>query len=1029
MLLSEQNVAHAISYHFEHISLEQGLSQTVVNSMVRDSLGYLWIGTQEGLNCYDGHSFRVFRKEPHLREWISDNWINSIVFNGRHGLWLATRNGGLNFFDLKQFRFTTYRHQPDDSTTLSCNNINILLCDSQKRLWIGTWGGTLDMLDPRRRAFRHFRLIYAPDSALSITALTQDSTGNIWVGMDGGVFRVDEQRGIILPVLPELRDISASRQLNIFCLSTDENNRIWIGTSVGLFILKPETGRVFPVIIKISGYHKIDSRTITAVYPEKGGPVWLGTPQGEIFRIKQVESTDSNTFLAQGIRLVPRNELGEPIQINWIRTIFADRSGNIWFGTFGQGLIKALRVDMDYQILRKHVNDSTGLSHNFVRTVFEDSRRCLWIGTIGGGLNCYNPQTGRITHYGHSGERDDDLISNYVFQIVEDSTGNLYIATDHGIDYLERTTGRFRHLFRLPEIRQHFTTTIVRALFLDPHGFLWIGSQEGIRLMQVSSGRVARLSGQSALVARLNQMDIWQIFPDRKGNLWIIYQEEGAFYLKPQYDVGKFPQADSVFSLLEKFPQTFGSLSLLFFSVQETRNGTLLFGTNDGLIEYQPQTEQLSLYHRGRGLTNAIINGILEDDSGIVWLSTNSGIFRFQKDHPDPVGNIFHQLTLLEGYLDTEYNAGAYLKDHRGWLHFGSVEGLVSFKPSVSNSSQLVSPIRITGIQVMGKPIAPFTRIPYLKHIRIPYQQNVISFEFQSLDFINPAKNIYSYKLEGFDREWNTCTGRNYVNYTNLNPGDYLFRVRGSNSLGVWNMDGASLRITIVPPFWMTWWFKLMILSLVALLLYMAHKLRLKQVLELERLRIRIASNLHDDVGASLSRIAMYAELIRNGIDRENISRYLSRIATLSREVTTTMSEIVWSIDARNDRFQNLIDRMNDFASGTLADNQIHFKLEVEGIDLQRRIPVDIRQNLYLIFKEALINAVRHSQATEVQVTIRQSNGQFIMTIQDNGKGYNPVRRSGHGLRNMKLRAEAIQASLEFTNGNGFGIILKRSAI
>jgi signal transduction histidine kinase len=284
--------------------------------------------------------------------------------------------------------------------------------------------------------------------------------------------------------------------------------------------------------------------------------------------------------------------------------------------------------------------------------------------------------------------------------------------------------------------------------------------------------------------------------------------------------------------------------------------------------------------------------------------------------------------------------------------------------------------------------------------------------------------------MEGFDNDWIYAGKRRYVSYTNLDPGYYTFFVKGTNSDGVWVKNPQAIEIYISPPFWQTLWFRVLAILIIGIIIYVVFKYRITKLLEIERLRVRIASDLHDDIGSALTRISVHSEIIQNSENKKTVNSSSKKIGTMSREIITTMGDIVWSIDARNDLTKNLIDRMRDFSTGLLVEKDIQLKFSHRGLELDRKLPIHIRQNLFLIFKEAINNIYKHSNASKVTVDLTNTKIKFSMKICDNGKGYNPgLIKKGNGLKNMNLRAVRIGAQIEMSTTNGVAIILKMKNI
>jgi len=351
--------------------------------------------------------------------------------------------------------------------------------------------------------------------------------------------------------------------------------------------------------------------------------------------------------------------------------------------------------------------------------------------------------------------------------------------------------------------------------------------------------------------------------------------------------------------------------------------------------------------------------------------------------------------------------------------------GLNAFYPDGILGNSYLPPIVLTSFRIFDQPVS-FNLSALAEHtIELEYSQNFFSFEFAALDFTSPTSNEYAYMMEGFDKDWIYAGPRRYASYTNLDPGKYLLKVKGTNSDGIWNETGTFLNIFITPPFWQVWWFRVLVILAIIALLYLLHKYRLAKLLEIERLRVRIASDLHDDVGSTLTKIALHSELIQSSSDQSQAKHASKEIGTMSREIIGTMSDVVWSIDARNDTLKNLLDRMHDFVFSVLTMKEIQVEFKTDNLNLDKKIAIDFRQNIFLIFKEAINNIAKHSAATEVKVYLENRRNGFLLRIADNGRGYDPEKsKNGNGLKNIKLRSERLGGKLTINSNHGVEIIL-----
>ncbi|KUG24911.1 two-component system sensor histidine kinase/response regulator, hybrid [hydrocarbon metagenome] len=406
----------------------------------------------------------------------------------------------------------------------------------------------------------------------------------------------------------------------------------------------------------------------------------------------------------------------------------------------------------------------------------------------------------------------------------------------------------------------------------------------------------------------------------------------------------------------------------------------------------------------------------------------------------DPIEKTFTNYDYQDGLQSNEFNSNAFMKSKSGTLYFGGINGFNYFNPSSIELNTKVPNIVFTDLYLFNKKldvgemvndrIILEKPITVLETLVLNYSDNIFTIYFSSLDFSAPGKNLYCYKLEDFENEFSNSTSNRFVTYTNLNPGKYVLTVRGSNNNNLWNESGASLVLIIKPPFWLTWWFFMIAASLIVFILYSVYKYRINKILELERLRVKIASDLHDEVGSTLTKVSMRAQMLEMQINGEKESKNLKRISEQAREAVSTMQDIVWAIDSRNDGFNNLIDRMKDTAFSVLTEKNIKVDFSESGIDSDEKLNLEMRQNLYLILKEAVHNIIKHSDASEVNISLTNSDAFLTMMIADNGRSYKKKEHhTGQGLRNIEMRAKKINAECEFKHDNGFIVIVKTPPI
>jgi signal transduction histidine kinase len=616
-------------------------------------------------------------------------------------------------------------------------------------------------------------------------------------------------------------------------------------------------------------------------------------------------------------------------------------------------------------------NNPNSLSSNSISAIAEDPEGRIWISTAGDGLNSFDPASGKWTRFREDRRIEETRGMDHISGIVADDTGTVWIATsDQGIICYSPGTDTYR---------------AYRTDATDP------GSLSGDYLLR--------------------------IYKDGTGGIWAGTWGAG---------LNRFEGSEKDFTRYQNRTGDPSSLpDNIVHSLYEQKLDTarlLWVGTANGLASIDPD-------HPGQGFTQSEVNtklpsrsvyGTLFDQHGQAWISTNAGLSMF-----NPGDGVLKHYTHRDGLPGNEFNAGAFLELDGGIFAFGGTGGLLVFHPDSVAESTFQPGVALTSFSVLNEQVYTGIDLNAMDHITLSHRQNFFSFEFASMDFTDPEKNRFMYMLEGIDGDWITPVNRNFASYTKIDPGHYRFRVRGSNSDGRWSEKESVISLSITPPFWQRWWFRGTLLALVLMAALAIHLYRIRRVREIERLRTRIASDLHDDIGSALTRISVHSQQIMSQEELGRIRHSTGQINELSREMISTMSDIVWSIDARNDTLSDFLSRMQDLTHSLLSDQDIRVSFTHTGMDVRRPLKVQIRQNLYYIFKEAIHNIAKHSGASRVDIEMVNAHAEFRMRISDNGSGYDPetVKR-GNGIRNMRMRAARIGASLEMITDEGVTVIL-----
>jgi ligand-binding sensor domain-containing protein len=1010
---------------FRRLSIEDGLSQSTVEAIAQDQQGFMWFGTEDGLNRFDGYQFTKFKHDPDIPGSISGNNIWCLHVDRQGYLWIGTFSSGLNRYDPETGSFTRFAHDPSDSLSISSNRIRSIAEDAQGDLWVGTRDGGLNRLPAGSRAF--LRMRHDPNN----------------------------RNGLLSD--------------NVRFALPDSGSTVWIATNRGFSRFAVDSGEFTHFQAGPEGSNTIRSNNVRHLLRDRSGMLWVSTAGGLV----QYDPS-TNHFVNH------RNDPAEPASISGdsIRKSYEDRQGHLWISTSHGGLNLLDRQTNTFTSFRPDRNDQHSLSANSTRVSFQDDGGILWVGTIGGGLNMYDPRTDRYRHFRYDPDDMDSLSDPILWAVAEGPKADLWFGTSQGLDHYDRQTGKVeRHLSGQDEdvTAKNYT----RCLTWDNSGRLWIGRlYTGIDIYDPDSHEFTNLRHSPTAANTISSNNVRAVYQDMLGDMWFGTWGGGLDNFGPRTgtftNFGHLPDDpaslshNNVVSMLQDSDGTYwvatarGLNRLVFdgdptvpisvggrrseitryhhdpddprsisnnyvLSIHEARNGDLWFGTMLGLSRLRRSDRGHPVFDRyfmKDGLPSDVVYGILEDDHGKLWLSTNYGLSRF-----DPDTETFRNYDTRDGLLVNEYNTGAYARTSAGTFIFGGVGGASEFTPESIVDNSYAPPVVLTGFNVFDKPAQLGKSLSDLDEITLSYRDNFFSFEFAALDFSTPDRNRYSYMLEGLDKTWTQAGTRNYVGYTHVDAGAYTFMVRGTNSDGVWSDRTASMRIVITPPFWKTWWFVLLLVVAVGSGVALLIIIRVRQLLAIERLRSKIAADLHDDIGAGLTEIAMMGHVITQKLpsaSRHLVQGETQKIRTTARSLIACMSDIVWLVDPGRDSLYDLISRLGDSFSETLNALGIRFTAENLASLKSVRLKMEHRQHLLLIFKEAINNSLKYSGCTEIHLKVNLTGNRLIIRVNDNGSGFDAqAHPSGNGLKNMRNRAQRIGGAVTIGSTAGEGTIVE----
>jgi ligand-binding sensor domain-containing protein/signal transduction histidine kinase len=777
--------AHTL--RFETLSVGDGLSQSAVLAILQDQQGFMWFGTEDGLNRYDGYTFTVYKHDPDDPTTPSDDYISTIYEDRRGELWIGTRSG-LDRLDRVGSRFIRYSHDPRDPQSLSGKWVTAIFEDRDGGLWVGTDEG-LNALDPTTGAFTHYLHNSDDPASLSddlITAIYGDRDGALWIGTSGGLDRLLVTTGDFAHYRHDPGDSGSLGGNRVSAILEDSQGLLWVATEDGGLDQRDRSSETFV-------HHRYDPEDpgslvhnrVRVILEDSRGRLWVGTQNG-----LDLYNRDRNQFTHY------QHSASDPYSLssNAVWAIHEDQAGLMWFGTYGGGLSK-YNPTTDQFTLYRHNPDLPGeLSDNMVWSIYEDGNRVLWIGTFNGGLNRLDRESGAFAVYRHDSEDPSSLGSDDVRAILEDRQNGLWVGTSEGLDCLDRASGTFTHYRHDPDDLQSLSDDRVVVLHEDRLGNLWVGTRSGgLNRLDRLTGDFVRYQSDPENDFSLSDDRVWALYGDSFGRLWV-----GTLR-----GVNVWDPANDQFTRYLHDPEDPQSLSNDgAFSFHEDASGAIWIGTwGGGLNRFDRATKAFSHYTEKDGLANDVVYGIESDSEGFLWLSTNAGLSRFSSR-----SGTFQNFDVSDGLQDNEFNAGAHFRSDSGEMFFGGIGGFNAFHPDRVTGNVHIPPIAITAFskfnEVVRADLSPD------EHLRLSYRDSFVSFEFAALDYAAAERNQYAYMLEGQDKDWVRAGTRRHADYTNLRGGNYVFRVKGSNNDGVWNEEGIAVRVTVTPPYWERWWFR-----------------------------------------------------------------------------------------------------------------------------------------------------------------------------------------------------------------------------
>lgn len=1041
----------------ERFGGREGLPAETINVLFFDSTGLLWLGTREGLYFYDGYAFSGYQHDVGDPSSIVDNWVRAIFEDDAGRIWVGTNSGGLACLERATGRFTSYRHNPADASSISHDSVYAIKPDGTGRFWVGTQAG-LNRFDPATGESERVPLLPHghPHSGTEwVFALVAEEDGTLWATTVGdGVLRRDAASGTVtaLPIAPD--DPAALPSPDTFGLTPDHEGNLWIGTRTGAVVLDRRSGTLRRIVSPPGAEWPVGDSIIPAIVAAPSGAVYVGSFDG-LFRV------DNPPVAAAWIGVGP--DPAQPEVGKGVIALARDVSGAVWIGTAGAGLLRLPPELGIFRVLGRGSEGLSSLSHDDITAVLEDREERLWVGTFGTGVDLLAPGAERFVRLPL--ERGEESLAIGTLRLAEDPRGRLWIAHTAGLmryDPLDGSIARYGHD---PPDPSSLGRGYVFALLVDRDERLWVGTGGGGLFRLRPDER-----GFDSFPARAGDPDtpsddfVTVLLEDRAGRLWEGTRSGGLNLIDRDTGRARRIPVDAADP---------GALAHHYItSILEARNGTIWIGTGGAglahLLSFDPVTGPRFARVTARdGLVDDNVMSIVEDDDGSLWVATRRGITRY-----DPERGAFINFDVADGLRSSEGNLSAAAAGRHA-LYIGTANGLVQIPRGTPFPDPSPARLALTGLQTLGGPVAGADSTWPPSHVEIRHGE-FLTVSFAVVDYDPHRRHRYAYRIEGTDAPWHDLGARHELTFTDLAPGTHVVELRARGARGGWSDPPIALSVTVVPPFYRTTWFRVTSVLALAALAFTWHRVRtvrlerrnreltdlqaqreaalreahakeeelqeafdrlsqLTRRLEAakEEERKRIAAELHDEMGQLLTAAKINVQLLQRLPADDLVSRRLSDTVSLLDRMIQLVRAL--SFDLR----PPLMDELGLIASlkGHLEAQAWRSGLAVDfsAEELPPRLPTEVEIAAFRIAQEAVNNVVRHAAATRVEVRLRQSGDRLVLTVEDDGRGFEraaatpPTPSPGEhfGLVGMHERAQALGGELAVESRPGRGTTVR----
>ncbi|PCK08299.1 MAG: hypothetical protein COA42_09940 [Alteromonadaceae bacterium] len=1028
--------AHRQKPHFRFKRLQDDQLSLISShlSAAQDQQGFLWFGGENGLSRFDGYQFKRFHNTQDPSS-LSNNFVSTLLVDSQNTLWVGTA-AGLNRYHAETEKFTRFTHSHEDHNSLSHNAVASVVEDKSGNMWVATKAGGLNRFTPKDGQFKRF--IHSGDEAHKnrIESLALDEYDTLWIGTNhAGLVRFDlkEQRFVPTKMPADVAKYLTKHQIMSIFVSTDHT--LWLGTyGGGLIRYNPRNAQAKIFLHSPGNKYSLNSNFIWKVQGDRQGNIWIACDGGGLHLLPSGQGRDERD--AVFYQYIPKASDSSSLLSAKTRSIFQDRNGNLWVGHFPSGLSMLDPYASAFRTYRHHPYEEHSLSDNGVISIAEDPDGNLWLGTEKG-LNHLDRNTHQITRLKTPPGESSGLSRSPILSLLVDSAQNVWVGTWHGGLY-KRPAGseHFEHYFPEANNLNSLSDPTVWSLYEDSDKHIWAGTAKGLNRYQPKENHFTRYQHRPGEANSLLDSTINTLFEDSQRNFWL-GTRHGISLLNR--DAGTFDH----FSNDKTNPHSL-SANYVWAIAEDSTDHALWFTTLGGGVsrltyysDYEPP--KFERFQVSDGLANDAVTGVLEDDQKNLWFATGQGLSRLNLHR----GNI-DNFDQNHGIAGNVHNRNAYHKTRDGELAFGSTEGLSIFNPNALAHNRHAPPVYITDMQVFYKPVTIGdasavlqTAITHTELITLKYTQSIFSFEFKALNYLMPEKNQYAHQLEGFDNRWNYVGTRRTATYTNLDPGFYTFRVKASNNEGIWNEQGVSIDILILPPWWQTWWaYGLYLLGaglIFSLIFYTLWNKKQTQIAQAQKqARTRFFASMSHEIRTPLTAIKGYAELIESATTNDSaLNSHANTIISGSNHLMQIVNDILdlskieagkITIDNIKTHLPNLIQEIETTFAILAAKKKLDFLVRLDSLipEYVSADPIRVKQILINLCG----NAIKFTQTGQIELCIAymRTEQQILFHVKDSGIGMSKEQST----KLFKAFTQASSSTTREYGGTGLGLYVSQ---